>query len=80
MEKDLGEFIRSGVNVESGEVYLPFVIQGMLHEQLARVMVIPANSHWFGVTYADDKEKAAKELAEMTQAGHYPSPLWPSAV
>lgn len=73
---DLGKFIQTGKNVESGEVYLPFVIQGMLQAGKAMVKVIPANSHWFGVTYSEDKEKAMKELQEMTEKGHYRTPLW----
>ena len=75
--EDLAEFIGNGENLQSGEVYLPFVIQGMLQKQGTSVKVIPAHSHWFGVTYAEDKEKASAELLEMTNAGGYRSPLWP---
>jgi NDP-sugar pyrophosphorylase family protein len=77
IEQDLAEFINTGENLESGEVYLPFVIQGMLQNNRASVKVIPAQSHWFGVTYAEDKEKATAELRDMTNAGGYRSPLWP---
>lgn len=77
VEKDLRAFIGKGENVETGEVYLPFVIQGMLQNKKADVKVIPAESRWFGVTYADDKEKAMAELLEMTESGQYRSPLWP---
>lgn len=76
IEQDLRSFIESGENLEKGEVYLPFVIQGMLQEGKAGVQVIPAQSHWFGVTYADDKETAVNTLAEMTRQGAYESPLW----
>ncbi len=76
---DLAHFIEKAENVVSGEVYLPFVIQGMLQKNKASVKVIPANSHWFGVTYAEDKEKAEAELLEMTRAKKYPTPLWKKA-
>ena len=79
IEADLRAFIGNGENVETGEVYLPFVIQGMLQNKKASVKVIPAESRWFGVTYADDKEKAMAELLEMTEAGQYRTPLWPQA-
>lgn len=79
VEQDLKAFIGKGENVETGEVYLPFVIQGMLQNKKAEVKVIPAESRWFGITYADDKEKAMAELLEMTQAGQYRTPLWPEA-
>lgn len=77
VEQDLRAFIGKGENVETGEVYLPYVIQGMLQNKKAEVKVIPAESRWFGVTYADDKEKAMAELLEMTESGQYRSPLWP---
>jgi NDP-sugar pyrophosphorylase family protein len=76
--QDLREFIETGENLEKGEVYLPFVIQGMLQEGKTSVEVIPADSKWFGVTYADDKEIAVNALREMTDQGEYPSPLWES--
>ena len=76
--KDLKSFIQQGENLESGEVYLPFVIQAMLKNDLAQVKVIPSESLWFGVTYLDDKEKAMAKLQEMTSSGGYPSPLWPA--
>ena len=76
--QDLKGFIEAGENLERGEIYLPFVIQAMLKEQQAKVAVIPSESMWFGVTYMDDKEKAMAHLQEMTEAGGYQSPLWPT--
>jgi len=76
IEKDLRTFITGGDNVDTGEIYIPFVMQGMLDTDKAIVDVIPARSKWFGVTYVDDKEQAIQELREMTEAGMYPSPLW----
>jgi hypothetical protein len=49
----------------------------MLEQNEATVDVIPSDSKWFGITYADDKEKAMQELKEMTDSGQYTTPLWP---
>lgn len=76
IEQDLKHFIETGENLDKGEVYLPFVIQEMLQQGKTSVEVIPADSSWFGVTYADDKEIALQQLSEMTGRGDYPSPLW----
>ena len=59
-----------------GEIYLPFVIQDMLQGGTAQVEVIPSDSKWFGITYAADKELAMQELANLSNTGKYPSPLW----
>jgi hypothetical protein len=37
---------------------------------------VPSGGKWFGVTYANDRELAVKELTEMTKNTIYPSPLW----
>ena len=76
IEADLRQFIEAGENLEKGEVYLPFVIQEMLQEGSTQVDVIPAESDWFGVTYANDKEMAVSRLKEMTDNGDYQNPLW----
>lgn len=69
-------YFEASENLDSGEVYLPFVIQDMLQGGAVDVRVLAANSRWFGVTYSDDKEKAVAALGEMTSEGDYPSPLW----
>ena len=76
IEQDLRIFLQKEENIQGGEVYLPFVIQAMLQANKTTVEVIPSESKWFGVTYADDKDKAMSHLKQMTDEGGYPSPLW----
>lgn len=78
IEKDLRTFLKDDSNIPGGEVYIPFVIQEMLQEGKTSVTVIPSDSKWFGVTYAEDKEKAMAALQEMTSGGSYTTPLWPA--
>jgi len=77
IEHDLRIFLEDEENIAGGEVYIPFVIQKMLEQNEVSVAVIPSDSKWFGITYADDKEKAMKELQNMTDIGEYRTPLWP---
>jgi NDP-sugar pyrophosphorylase family protein len=79
IEVDLRAFLKDNTDITGGEVYLPFVIQEMLQKDNTSVTVIPSDSKWFGVTYADDKEKAKTALQEMTAADLYSTPLWPLA-
>lgn len=69
-------YFESAKDLESGEVYLPFVIQDMLQSGEISVEVLATDSKWFGVTYSEDKEMAVNALKEMTHAGAYPTPLW----
>lgn len=75
IEADIVEFAKKK-NSENDEVYLPYVIRKMVKAKKASVEIIPSESKWFGVTYANDKEKAVDTLQEMTQSGLYSSPLW----
>lgn len=76
IEKDIRKFLEETEDTSKGEVYLPFVIQEMLEKGMVKVEVIPSESQWFGVTYADDKDKAVELLRNMTALGNYRSPLW----
>lgn len=76
IESDFRTFLQTAEDPSKGEIYLPFVIQDMLRQGSTSVEVIPAESDWFGVTYAADKEKAVSALQSLTTSGKYPSPLW----
>ena len=70
-------FLEDSNNHEKNEIYLPFLAQEMMKNEIIDVQVIVAESEWFGVTYYADKQKAVDRLKALTDAGKYPSPLWP---
>ncbi|ALM09257.1 UTP--glucose-1-phosphate uridylyltransferase [Sediminicola sp. YIK13] len=76
IETYFSQFLQDKELIKNSEVYLPFVIQYLIAKQKTTVAVLPANGKWFGVTYANDRELAVMELAEMTHEQIYPSPLW----
>lgn len=76
IENSFKIFLQSEDKVRNSELYLPLVIQEMVQDNSAKVVVIPSNSKWFGVTYTSDKETAVEQLQGMTENGEYPSPLW----
>ncbi len=59
-----------------GEYYLPLTVERILENKLGTVKVLPSDEKWYGVTYAGDKEKVVKALAEMVEQGLYKSDLW----
>lgn len=69
-------FLKDPMNIEKSEIYIPFVAHEMMTNGLVEIQVLPANSDWFGVTYYEDKVNAVESLAELTNKGHYSSPLW----
>ena len=71
------QFLADKNNHEKREIYLPFVAQEMMENRHISVDVLTTNSHWFGVTYYDDKKIAVDTLLNLTEDGIYPSPLWP---
>lgn len=76
IEKDFADFLTKAENIQNGEIYIPFVIQKVLEKKKIEVDVIPSDSIWFGITYADDKAKGVNELQRLTASGDYPTPLW----
>lgn len=75
-EEYFENFLKDTSNHEKSEIYLPFVAQQMMSEDLISIEVLDAKSQWFGVTYGDDREQAVTTLSKLTEKGDYPSPIW----
>ncbi|MDR2543536.1 MAG: hypothetical protein LBC80_08850 [Treponema sp.] len=58
------------------ECFIPKAVDSFLKQGIFKVKVINADSHWFGITYKEDKEQAIKKIDELTSAGVYPEVLW----
>lgn len=69
-------FLETGLDNPKSEFLIPSEIGGMLEEGAVRVKVLHTNSHWFGMTYAEDMPGVRKAFAEMTEAGIYSNPLF----
>jgi hypothetical protein len=76
IEKDLRIFVHSDEAVGKGELYIPKQVQQWIGSSRIKVRLTGAGSDWFGVTYANDKEKALQRLAEKSMRNIYPTPLW----
>ena len=63
-------------NPLTAEFFLPFVVDELLRAGRARVTVTPTQDKWYGVTYREDRLDVVAALRGMTEAGHYPTPLW----
>jgi UTP-glucose-1-phosphate uridylyltransferase len=57
------------------EFFLSDAIDGLVAQGAATVAVLPTDAEWMGVTWAEDRPRVARRLAEMSAAGAYPVPL-----
>ena len=74
LEQRFIEFLGVELENQKSEFLIPTEIGGML-SQGVQVQVIPTDSRWFGMTYAEDAPGVRAAFAAMTEQGIYPSPL-----
>ena len=64
------------INEPKKEFYIPFAIDCMIKEGSASTEVLSTPSHWFGVTYKEDRPGVVEKFANLVKDGVYPSPLY----
>ncbi|MBQ9660124.1 MAG: nucleotidyltransferase [Bacteroidales bacterium] len=58
------------------EYYIPYAIDCMIKDGSAQCDVLSTPSHWFGVTYKEDRPAVVAKFAQLAADGVYPSPLY----
>lgn len=58
------------------EVYLPEVIDDLLHQGAAQAKVLVNQDRWLGVTHREDRDHVAGKLEDLIREGVYPRELW----
>lgn len=77
LEKRFEVFLNGmGDKKTSAEFLLPQIVADMIKEGRADVKALTSNDKWFGVTYAEDKEKVVEAFANMYEKGVYPKALF----
>ena len=75
LEKEFSEFIREFGSVEKSENYIPTVVDALIRSGKADCSVLETTSHWFGVTYPEDKQHVVSSIRKLIEAGEYPADL-----
>jgi hypothetical protein len=75
-ERIFSDFLRVNINEPKKEFYIPFAIDCMIKEGSASTEVLSTPSHWFGVTYKEDRPGVVEKFAKLVKDGVYPSPLY----
>lgn len=78
LEKGFPSFLDEALasNPLKGEYYLPSAVGRLLAENRATAQVLPTADKWYGVTYQQDKPVVVSALAQLSDEGLYPRPLW----
>lgn len=71
LEKDLDAFIQKWQANLGIEYQLPNVVTAMIEAGIYQISVIPTNEEWIGITYQEDKQKAAEQIKKLHDSGVY---------
>jgi hypothetical protein len=71
LEKKFTAFKAAHANDPKAEFMIPEVVNQAVQEGWGEVAVLEGSRHWFGVTYAQDKERVRKEIAQLHEGKVY---------
>ncbi len=69
-------FLSSRGTELKSEFYIPSVVAQLIHENKAKVKVLPSEDAWFGVTYREDKPRVQADIKALIANGVYPENLF----
>jgi dTDP-glucose pyrophosphorylase len=75
LEEDFINFLQAHGKTEKSEYYIPTVVDALIRAGKADCKVLDTTSHWFGVTYPDDKQHVVASIRKLIETGEYPSEL-----
>lgn len=70
------QFLDERLNEPKSEFYIPSVVNELIETGKASVEVLKTKSHWFGVTYQEDRASVQAKLKELAEIGVYPNKLF----
>ena len=76
IQGQFAQFLKEHGNDNKAELYIPSVVDNLIHSKKVQVKVLPTDDCWFGVTYREDKAIAQAAIKELIEAGVYPQKLW----
>lgn len=75
LEAEFIDFLKNFGHVEKSENYIPTVVDALIRSGKADCAVLDTTSHWFGVTYPEDKEHVVASIRRLIESGEYPADL-----
>ena len=75
-EAVFGQFLKENSQELKKEFYIPYAVDVIVKSGKGSCEVLSTPSHWFGVTYKEDRPGVVAKFAQLAQDGVYPSPLY----
>lgn len=72
------EFLADPANIGNlkAEFFIPLMVNKLIGDKTSTVKVLDTTSHWFGVTYAADRQGVVDKIQALVDAGEYPAKLF----
>lgn len=75
-EREFTKFLEKDLNTPKSEQVIPDVADALIKSGEATIKVLDTDSHWFGVTYAEDRPGVVEKFAQLHKDGVYPDKLF----
>ncbi|MBE7021153.1 MAG: nucleotidyltransferase [Ruminococcaceae bacterium] len=72
LEEGFVDFLKTNTDPLKGEFFIPKFIDHLIHNEGAKVKVLPANEKWYGVTYKEDSDLVKAAFKKFDEDGLYP--------
>jgi len=69
-------FLEANIGELKKEYYIPYAVDCIVKSGEGSCEVLSTPSHWFGVTFKEDRPGVVAKFAELVEKGVYPSPLY----
>lgn len=78
LETQFVEFLekQTAEAVNADEFLVPIAVDELITAKACEVKVLPTDSKWFGMTYAQDVDAVKASIAKSIENGEYPADLW----
>ena len=75
-EEAFKAFLTKNAQELKAEFYIPTLVNDLIKAGKATCQVLDTPAKWFGVTYADDRQRVVDKIQALVDAGVYPSKLF----
>ncbi len=75
-EAIFAQFLKEHIQEPKKEFYIPYAVDVIIKAGEGSCQVLSTPSHWFGVTFKEDRPGVVAKFASLVEEGVYPSPLY----